>query len=86
MLFRSKADAVLAITQTPEFKEQNLYHVKLSKTRFGNNRGDDKAIQVDIDKQRIYDLPDYTRKTTASVKDFKMNNVNKKINTLDDFL
>ena len=82
----TKADAVLAITQTPEFKEQNLYHVKLSKTRFGNNRGDDKAIQVDIDKQRIYDLPDYTRKTTASVKDFKMNNVNKKINTLDDFL
>ena len=51
-----KADAVFAVTQTPEMKDQGMYQVQLLKTRYGNQRGQLVTIGVDVEKQRIYDL------------------------------
>ena len=51
-----KADAVFAITQTPEMKDQGMYNVQLLKTRYGNQRGQFVTIGVNIEKQRIFDL------------------------------
>lgn len=51
-----KADAVFAVTQTPEMKDQGMYQVQLLKTRYGNQRGQLVTICVDVEKQRIYDL------------------------------
>ena len=51
-----KADAVFAITQTPEMKDQKMYTVQLLKTRYGNQRGQIVTIGVDVEKQKIYDL------------------------------
>lgn len=53
-----KADFILAVTQTPDLKEQNLYSLKVAKTRFGNNKGGSVCVNVDIAKQRISDLND----------------------------
>lgn len=52
----TKADAIIAVTQTPEFKEQGMYSVQLLKTRFGNNKGQVATLGVDIEKQRVYEL------------------------------
>ena len=51
-----KADAVFAVTQTPEMKDQGMYQVQLLKTRYGNQRGQLVTSGVDVEKQRIYDL------------------------------
>ena len=51
-----KADAVFAVTQTPEMKDQGMYNVQLLKTRYGNQRGQFVTIGVDVEKQRIFDL------------------------------
>lgn len=51
-----KADAIFGITQPEEFKEQGMYLVKLLKTRYGNQRGENVTIGVDIEKQRIFDI------------------------------
>jgi replicative DNA helicase len=51
-----KADAVFAVTQTPEMKDQKMYTVQLLKTRYGNQRGQIVTIGVDVEKQKIYDL------------------------------
>lgn len=54
-----KADAVFGVTQPDEMKEQNLYIVKLLKTRYGaplNGRPILTRIGVDTEKQRIYDI------------------------------
>lgn len=51
-----KADAVFAVTQTPEMKDQGMYSVQLLKTRYGNQRGQVVTIAVDVEKQRISDL------------------------------
>lgn len=51
-----KADAVIGVTQSAEFKEQGMYSVQLLKTRFGNNKGQVSILGVDIEKQRIYDM------------------------------
>ena len=51
-----KADAVFAVTQTPEMKDQGFYQVQLLKTRYGNQRGQIVTIGVDVEKQRIYDI------------------------------
>lgn len=51
-----KADAVFAVTQTPEMKDQGMYSVQLLKTRYGNQRGQVVTIGVDVEKQRIFDL------------------------------
>lgn len=51
-----KADAVFAVTQTPEMKDQGMYQVQLLKTRYGNQRGQLVTIGVNVEKQRIYDL------------------------------
>lgn len=51
-----KADAVFAVTQTPEMKDQGMYQVQLLKTRYGNQRGQLVTIGVDVEKQRIFDL------------------------------
>lgn len=52
----TKADAIIAVTQTPEFKEQGMYSVQLLKTRFGNNKGQVATLGVNIEKQRVYEL------------------------------
>lgn len=51
-----KADAVFAVTQTAEMKDQGMYNVQLLKTRYGNQRGQFITIGVDVEKQRIFDL------------------------------
>lgn len=51
-----KADAVFAVTQTPEMKEQGMYSIQLLKTRYGNQRGQIITVMVDIEKQRIKEL------------------------------
>lgn len=51
-----KADAVFAVTQTSEMKDQGMYNVQLLKTRYGNQRGQFITIGVDVEKQRIFDL------------------------------
>lgn len=51
-----KADAIISVTQTPEFKEQGMYSVQLLKTRFGNNKGQIVTLGVNIEKQRVKDL------------------------------
>lgn len=51
-----KADAVFAVTQTPEMKDQGMYQIQLLKTRYGNQRGQVVTVGVDIEKQRIFDL------------------------------
>ena len=51
-----KADAVFAVTQTPEMKEQGMYSIQLLKTRYGNQRGQVVTIGVNIEKQKIEDL------------------------------
>lgn len=51
-----KADAVFAVTQTPDMKDQGMYNVQLLKTRYGNQRGQFVTIGVDVEKQRIFDL------------------------------
>lgn len=52
----TKADAIFGVTQTDEYKQQNVYCVKLLKTRYGNQRNDTFLLGVDIEKQRIYDV------------------------------
>lgn len=51
-----KADFILAVTQTPEMKEQNIYGLEVQKTRLGNNKNAAATVAVDIDKQRISDF------------------------------
>jgi len=54
-----KADAVFGVTQPEEMAEQNLYIVKLLKTRYGaplNGRPILTRIGVDKEKQRIFDI------------------------------
>lgn len=52
----TKADAIFGVTQTDEYKQQNVYCVKLLKTRYGNQRNDTFLLGVDVEKQRIYDV------------------------------
>lgn len=54
-----KADAVFGLTQPEEMAEQNLYIVKLLKTRYGaplNGRPIMTRIGVDKEKQRVFDI------------------------------
>lgn len=50
-----KADAIFGVTQSDTLKEINKYSIDLLKTRYGNNRGSQAVLSVDIDKQRIMD-------------------------------
>ena len=52
----TKADFILGVSQTKEMLEQKLYSLEIEKTRFGNNKGEQAVVSVDIDKQRISDL------------------------------
>jgi hypothetical protein len=51
-----KADVILGVTQSPEFKESGMYMIKLLKTRYGQPKNPCVSIGVDTAKQRIYDL------------------------------
>ena len=52
-----KADAIIGVTQPDEFQQQNVYCMKLLKTRYGGkNRGATFLVGVDTEKQRIYDV------------------------------
>jgi replicative DNA helicase len=52
-----KADAIFGVTQPDEFQQQNVYCMKLLKTRYGGkNRGATFLVGVDTEKQRIYDV------------------------------
>lgn len=62
-----KADAILAITQTKEYLDNGFYDVEIAKTRFGNNKGEHRTIKVDIDKQRISDVDNYTSIDASSL-------------------
>ena len=63
-----KADAIISVTQTPEFKDQGIYQLKLLKTRYGNNKEQVATIGVSIEKQRIYDLNSgAAQQTTANI-------------------
>lgn len=69
-----KADAILAITQSKELLDNGYYDVEISKTRFGNNKGEHRTIRVNIDKQRIMDVEDYDPTTqAASFQDIMLN-------------
>lgn len=69
-----KADAILAITQSKELLDNGYYDVEISKTRFGNNKGEHRTIRVSIDKQRIMDVEDYDPTTpAASFQDIMLN-------------
>jgi len=69
-----KADAILAITQSKELLDSGYYDVEISKTRFGNNKGEHRTIRVSIDKQRIMDVEDYDPTTpAASFQDIMLN-------------
>ena len=69
-----KADAILAITQSKELLDNGYYDVEISKTRFGNNKGEHRTIRVSIDKQRIMDIEDYDPTTSAaSFQDIMLN-------------
>ena len=63
-----KADSIISVTQTPEFKDQGIYQLKLLKTRYGNNKEQVATIGVSIEKQRIYDLNSgAAQQTTANI-------------------
>lgn len=62
-----KADAILAITQSKEYLDNGYYDVEIAKTRFGNNKGEHKTIKVDINKQRISDIDNYTSVDASSL-------------------
>lgn len=68
-----KADAVFGVTQSEEFKEQGMYSVKLLKTRYGNRRGDITSIGVDIEKQRIFDITNFTGNQTVNIFETQTN-------------
>lgn len=55
-----KADFILGVAQNAEMKEQNLYALEVEKTRFGNNKNAAATVRVDIAKQRIMDLENFT--------------------------
>lgn len=77
-----KADAIFAVTQTPELKEQNYYNIKLAKTRFGNNKGTSCCIRVDIDKQRISDLTTSNGSTPTGLFEAVSNDTGSKFKTM----
>lgn len=64
-----KADAIFGFTQSEEFKEQGLYSVKLLKTRYGNKRGTITSIGVNVEKQRIFDVTNYSGNQTVNIFD-----------------
>ena len=51
-----KADEVLSITQSEEQNQNNIFTVKLIKTREGANKFELKPIGVNISKQQLYDI------------------------------
>lgn len=69
-----KADAVFAVTQTSEMKEQKMYTVQLLKTRYGNQRGQIITIGVDVEKQKIFDLNSATTSIHARTTNILDNN------------
>lgn len=81
-----KADAVFGVTQPEEMAEQNLYNIKLLKTRYGaplNNRPMVTRIGVDKEKQRIFDI-DYGEIKKNAINIFSSGQEDKNDKLLDE--
>ena len=68
----TKADAIFGVTQPEDYEQQNVYCMKLLKTRYGgiggNNRGKTFLVGVDTARQRIYDVEqDKVKNDTVSM-------------------
>jgi len=81
-----KADAILAITQTKEYLDNGFYDVEIAKTRFGNNKGEHKTIKVDIDKQRISDVDNYTSVDASSLTNVVLSGAKTALNNASNII
>lgn len=62
----TKLDAVFAATQDQAMLENEMYKIKVAKTRIKNNKGTEVMIGVCIEKQQIYDLNSSGQSSTGT--------------------